>query len=162
DRRTESIGRTQERPDVPRVGDPPEREHDVARSRRQVSSPVDADHARRMTKRRHLAEEFRHHVVAGNEQLDRLDPGRLRRLDEVLALDREETRLGSVLAPREKLPDEPELLVLARLDQAASASAALARSATAANAWGSLTAMSASDLRSSSIPALRTPSMKRL
>ena len=35
-------------------------------------------------------------------------------------------------------------------------------SATAAKACGSLTAMSASDLRSSSIPALRTPAMNRL
>ena len=92
-------------------------------------------------------------------------PAVARRLDEILALDREEPGLLPVLARREKLPDEPELLVLARLDQAAAASAssaAFARSATAANAAGSETAMSASDLRSSSIPASRTPAMNRL
>jgi hypothetical protein len=115
-----------------------------------------------VTERRDLAEELRQDVLARDEELDRLDPGGRRGLDQIFALDGEEARLGAVLARREKLPDEPELLVLARLDQAAWASAALARSATAANACGSLTAMSASDLRSSSMPALRTPSMKRL
>jgi hypothetical protein len=111
------------------------------------------------------AEELRQDVLARDQELDRLDARSARSFDEVLALDREQPGLGPVLARREKLPDEPELLVLARLDQAAAsadASAALARSATAANACGSLTAMSASDLRSSSIPAFRTPSMKRL
>ena len=44
-------------------------------------------------------------------------PGRFSRLDEVLALDGEEAGLLAVLPRREKLPDEPELLVLTRLDQ---------------------------------------------
>ena len=119
-----------------------------------------------MPERRDLAEELRDDVLAGDEELDRLDPRRPGRLDEILALDREETRLVTVLARRKKLPDEPELLVLPRFDQAAASvsvsSAALARSATAANAFGSLTAMSASDLRSSSMPALWTPFMNWL
>jgi hypothetical protein len=115
-----------------------------------------------VTERRDLGKQLRQDVLARDEQLDRLDPCVPRRSDQVLALDREQAGFDAVLARREKLPDEPELLVLARLDQAASASAALARSATAANACGSLTAMSASDLRSSSMPAFRTPSMKRL
>ena len=120
-----------------------------------------------MAERRHFAEELRADVLPGDEELDRLDACRLGRLDEILALGREETGLDAMLARRQKLPDEPELLVLARLDQmlaasASASSAALARSATAANASGSLTAISASDLRSSSIPAFFTPAMKRL
>ena len=132
---------------------------------RQVRAPIDADHPRRVAERRDFAQKLGHDVLARDEEIERLDARSDRRLDEVLALDGEEPCLEAVLAPREKLPDEPELLVLARLDQAAASadsSAAFARSATAANACGSLTAMSASDLRSSSIPALRTPSMNRL
>ncbi len=118
-----------------------------------------------MTESRHLAEELRQDVLARDEQLDGIDARFACRLHEILALDREEPGLLPVPARSEKLPDEPELLVPARLDQAASASAssaAFARSATAANAAGSETAMSASDLRSSSIPASRTPAMNRL
>ncbi len=164
---TERIRGAEKCPDVPRVRHLPQREDDVTRRGRKVGSSVDADDTRRVPERGHLAEELRKHVLSGDEQLDRFDAGTGRRLHEVLALDGEETRLVAVLARREKLPDEPELLVLARLDQAASASAsaasaAFARSATTANACGSLTAMSASDLRSSSIPAFFTPAMNRL
>jgi hypothetical protein len=62
--------------------------------------------------RGHLAEQFGLHGLARDEQLDRLDAGRRGRLDEILALDREEPGLVAMLACREKLPDEPELLVL--------------------------------------------------
>ncbi|HEU5489666.1 MAG TPA: hypothetical protein VFU84_02645 [Gaiellaceae bacterium] len=65
-----------------------------------------------MTERRDLAEELRHDVLAGDEQLDRFDARRRGGLDEVLALDREETGLLALFPRREKLPDEPELLVL--------------------------------------------------
>src|ERR687895_1188355 len=102
-----------------------------------------------MPERRDLRQQLRLDVVAGDEELRGLDRGLLRRLHEILALDGEEPHLLAVLARGEELPDEPELLVLARLDQAASdglpsSSAALARSATRANAPGSETARSAS------------------
>ena len=119
-----------------------------------------------MPQRRNLAEELGKDVLARDEELDGLDGGVAGGLDEIFALDREEAALLAMLARREKLPDEPELLVLTRLDQAAAvdsdSSAAFARSATTANAAGSDTAMSASDLRSSSMPARRTPAMNRL
>jgi hypothetical protein len=70
-----------------------------------------------VTERRDLAEELRQDVLACDEELDRLDACGGRSLDQILALDGEQPRLGAVLARREKLPDEPELLVLARLDQ---------------------------------------------
>jgi hypothetical protein len=65
-----------------------------------------------MTERRHLGEELRQDVLAGDEQLDRLDAHGRCGLDEILVLDREEAGRLALLARREKLPDEPELLVL--------------------------------------------------
>ena len=118
-----------------------------------------------MPERRYLTEKLGEDVLAGHQQLDGLDSSVAGGLHEILALDGEEPALLPVLARREKLPDEPELLVLTRLDQAAAESdsrAAFARSATTENACGSDTAMSASDLRSSSMPARRTPAMNRL
>ena len=70
-----------------------------------------------MAECRHLAKELRQDVLARDEQLDRLDSRGRGGLDEILALDREQARSLAVLTRREKLPDEPELLVLARLDQ---------------------------------------------
>jgi hypothetical protein len=99
-----------------------------------------------------LSQELGRDVLAGDEQLDRLDVGRG---DEILALDDEKPELVAP-APVTELADELELLVVARGDQLDS-SAALARSATALNAGGSLTARSASTLRSSSISALLQP-----
>jgi hypothetical protein len=165
DRSTESVGRPHQRPDVSRIRDPPEPESHVPRPDRQVGAPKDSHDARGMPERRHLGEKLGDDVFPCDEQLDRLDRRVARRLDEVFALDREEPVLFPVLARREELPDEPELLVLAGLDQAADASAsseAFARSATRANAAGSDTARSASDFRSSSIPASRTPAMNLL
>src|SRR4029453_15278794 len=97
-------------------------------------------------------------VLSGDQELDRLDSGRPRGLDQVLALGREEAGLLPLPTRREELADKPQLRVVRRGDQAArvlasDSSAAFARSATSANAPGSDTARSASDLRSSSIPA---------
>ena len=119
-----------------------------------------------MTERGDLREQLGLDGLAGDQQLERLDASGERRVGEVLAFRREEAGLLTVLARAEELPDEPELLVLARRDQAALlapfSSAAFARSATSAKASGSDTAISASDFRSSSMPASRTPAMKRL
>ncbi len=115
-----------------------------------------------MTERGDCREELRLDVLTRDEQLDRLDAGGGGGVDQVLALDREQPGLLPVLARLEELADEPKLLVVRGGDQADVSSAAFARSATAANAFGSDTARSASDLRSSSIPDLRRPSMKRL
>ncbi|HKX47326.1 MAG TPA: hypothetical protein VJM06_01570 [Gaiellaceae bacterium] len=71
-----------------------------------------------MAQRRDLAEKLRHDVLTGDEQLDRLDARRGGSLDEVLALDGEEPGLVPLLPRREKLPDEPELLVLTGFDEA--------------------------------------------
>ena len=105
-----------------------------------------------MPERRRLGEQLRLDVLAGHEELDRFDSGPRRSRDQIFPLRREETGREPVLASSKELPDEPELLVVPGPDQAAleaspASSAALARSATAANACGSLTAMSASDLR---------------
>jgi hypothetical protein len=62
--------------------------------------------------RRHLPEELWQDVLARDEELDGVDAHGSRRLDEVLTLGREEAGLLTVLARREELPDEPELLVL--------------------------------------------------
>jgi len=88
---------------------------------REVLSPKDPDDARGMAERRDLREELRLDGLARDEQLDRFDTGGARRAAEILSLRREETRLLTVLARAEELPDEPELLVLARRDQAARA-----------------------------------------
>ena len=57
---------------------------------RQVVAAVDADRARRVRQRRELGEQLGRHRLAGDEQLDRLDPRRARRVDEILALDDEQ------------------------------------------------------------------------
>jgi hypothetical protein len=56
------------------------------------------------------------HVLAGDEHLDRLDPRVERRLDEILTFGDEEPELVAPAAVVQ-LPDELELLVLARGDQ---------------------------------------------
>ena len=133
---------------------------------RKLVTAEHADDPRGMPERRDLTEELRLDVLARDEHELGLDPLCERGINEILALRSEETRLVAVLPPGEKLPDEPELLVLAGRDQAAfetsSSRAAFAASATTANAFGSDTAISASDLRSSSMPAFLTPDMKRL
>ena len=109
---SEGIRRAQQRPDIPRVGDLPERENHIARAHGKVRTAVDTDDARRVAQRRDLAEELRHDVLTGDQQLDRLDARSGGSLDEILALDGEEPGLVPLLPRREKLPDEPELLVL--------------------------------------------------
>jgi hypothetical protein len=66
--------------------------------------------------RRDLGEERGLDVLTGDEQLDRLDGGVPRRLDEILTLGDEQSEL---VAPPGvlQLPDELELLVLAGADQ---------------------------------------------
>src|SRR5439155_4233565 len=154
ERRPQRVGRTQQRADVPRIGDVPERQSDLRqRPAGQIVPPVDADHARRMRERRDLRQERRLDVLACDEQLDRLDAARGH--DEILALDREEAELLPP-APLVQLADELQPLVVLGGDQAL-ASAAFACSAICPNAAGSLTARSASTFRSSSMPALAQP-----
>jgi hypothetical protein len=69
-----------------------------------------------MSKRRHLREQLRLDVVAGDEQLDGLYPYRRRRVDEILTLDEEEPELVAPAA-LVQLADELELLVVAGADQ---------------------------------------------
>ena len=78
-------------------------------ARRQVGPPVDADHARRMRRRRDLGEQRRLDVLARDEQLDRLGG---RRRDEILALAGEEAELVAP-APLVQLAHELQLLVVA-------------------------------------------------
>ena len=136
----------------------PERKPDLGhRTEGQIVTPEDADHTWRMTQRRDLGQQGRLHVLAGDEHLDRLDATAERSLDEIFSLGDEEPELVAP-APVVQLSDELELLVFAGGDQAASeASADLAFSAIAPKACGSLTARSASTLRSSSISAFFKP-----
>jgi hypothetical protein len=70
-----------------------------------------------MPERRDLGKQRGLDVLAGDQQLDRLDAGGQSRVDEILTLRDEQPEL---LAPAAlaQLPDELELLVLARGDQA--------------------------------------------
>jgi hypothetical protein len=114
-----------------------------------------------MAEGRDLREQVGLDVLAGDEQLYRLDRLGAGRFDEVLPLRDEEAELVPPAAVVQ-LADELELLVLARGNQEDSLSAAFARSAITPNAFGSLTARSASTLRSSSISALLSPAMNWL
>ena len=105
-----------------------------------------------MRERRHLGKERRLDVLPCDEEVDGLDaPG-----NEVLPFDSEQPKLVPP-APVAELADELEPFVVARVDQAGWLNAALACSAIALNAAGSLTARSASTFRSSSIPAFVHP-----
>jgi hypothetical protein len=66
--------------------------------------------------RRHLGHELRRDVLAGDEQLDRLDARVTRGVDEVLAFGDEQPELVAP-APVVELADELEPLVVARGDQ---------------------------------------------
>jgi hypothetical protein len=99
---------------------------------------------------RHLGEQRGLDVLPGDQQVDGFDFVD----DEILTFDREQPELVSP-APVVELADELEPLVVAGGDQVCSA--ALACSAIAPNAAGSLTARSASTFRSSSIPAFEQP-----
>jgi hypothetical protein len=61
--------------------------------------------------RRDVGQELRRDRLPRHEQLDGLEPGGERRLDEVLPLDREKPELVPP-APVAELADEPELLVV--------------------------------------------------
>jgi len=66
-RRVECVGDSDHGADVPGVGDLPESENDVAGASWQRIPAIDTDDARRMPKGRHLAEELRQDVIAGNQ-----------------------------------------------------------------------------------------------
>ena len=106
DRGAEGVGGADQRPDVPGVGHVPERERDrPLLERRQVAAPVDADHARRVRHRRDPGEQLRLDVLAGDEQVDRLDPSGAGRVDEILALADEQAELVP-LPPALQLADQ--------------------------------------------------------
>jgi hypothetical protein len=65
-----------------------------------------------MSERRHVGEQCRLDVLAGQEHLDRLEAGVMRGSDEILPLGDEEPQLVPPAALMQ-LPDELELLVLA-------------------------------------------------
>jgi hypothetical protein len=67
--------------------------------------------------RRHLREQLQRHVLAGDEDVRRLEPGTEPRLDEILPLDGEQPELVAP-APVVELADELEPLVVAGGDQA--------------------------------------------
>ena len=71
-RGTEGVCRADERADVARVGDPPERGF-LTFSDREVPAPVDADRARGMGQRGDAGEQLRLDGLAGDEQMHRLD-----------------------------------------------------------------------------------------
>jgi hypothetical protein len=106
DRSTERVCSTQERPDVSRIGDAPERQRRLTRLMRQRGRPEDADDAGRMSQGRDGCEQLGLDRLARDKQLDRLDPGDRCGLDQVLALDREEPELLALPLLREELPDE--------------------------------------------------------
>ena len=108
----ERVGGAQQRPDVPRVGDVPERERDRPRAARQLVAPVDArspaaDARASRPPRAAPARRPRPRPAAR-----RPDPARV---DEVLALDDEQAELVAP-APLVQLADELQLLVVARGD----------------------------------------------
>jgi hypothetical protein len=67
--------------------------------------------------RRNGSEQLQLDALAGDEKLDRLDPGRRRGVDQILALDREEPELLALALLREELPDELQRRVRRRRDQ---------------------------------------------
>src|SRR5438105_14561771 len=136
----------------------PQRERHRTGAARQVVSAIDPDHPGRVRERRHLGEELGGDVLACDEQIGRFGNGRG---DKILAFRDKQPKLVSP-APVMELADELEPLVVAGGDQASTLSAALACSAIAPNAAGSLTARSARILRSSSMPALPQPWMNWL
>ena len=89
----ERVGGAQQRPDVSRIGDVPERERHGPRPARQVVPPEHRDDARRMRERRHLREQRRLDVLVRDEDVGRLEAGAEAGLDEILTLDREQPEL---------------------------------------------------------------------
>ena len=70
-----------------------------------------------MRERRDAREQRRLDGLARDEELDRLDPGRRGRRDEILALDGEEPELLALALLREELADELQRRVRRRGDQ---------------------------------------------
>jgi hypothetical protein len=93
----------------------PERESHGSNSLRQIVPPIHGDHPRRVRECRDLREQLGRDVLAGDEQLDRLEIAGC--VDEVLPLDCEQPELVAP-APVVELADELEPLVVAGGDQA--------------------------------------------
>jgi hypothetical protein len=83
---------------------------------RQVITAEDADYPRRVSERRDGREELGLDRLAGDEQVDRLDPGPPRGIDEVLALTDEEPQLRA-LPPALQLADELQARIRGGGDQ---------------------------------------------
>jgi hypothetical protein len=90
----------------------PERERHRHHAARQVVAPVDADDARRVRERRDVGEQLGRDGLARDEQVDGLEAGLVRRLDEVLPLRDKQPKLVAP-APVAELADELEPLVVA-------------------------------------------------
>jgi hypothetical protein len=97
----------------------PERERQRQRSLRKIGPLVDPEHARRMTERRELRDEGSFHVLARDEQLDRLDSGFASGVDEILALADEKPLLLPLPPRLQKAPDELQLRVVRGRDHSA-------------------------------------------
>jgi hypothetical protein len=69
-----------------------------------------------MAERRDFGQQRRLDVLTRHKRFQGLDPGRRRRVDEILALRDEQPELVAP-APLVQFADEPELFVLARGDQ---------------------------------------------
>ena len=139
--RVEGVGRPDQRPDVPRIGDAPERKSYVPLAGGQVVPPEDRDDPRRVAERGHLAQELRQNVLTGDQQLDRLDAGGGCSLDQVLARRRTALSPRDVSSQREASgragASRSDATRSGGVEPGSASSAALARSATAANACGS-------------------------
>jgi len=112
----ECVGRPQQRSDVPRVSDVPERERDGTRSVWEIVAPKDGDDPWWMRERRHLCEQLGRDVLARDKHVRRLNPGDQTSLEQILPLDRKQPELVPP-APLVELADELEPLVVAGGDQ---------------------------------------------
>ena len=102
----------------------------------------------------------RRRVIPGDELHSEPPPGLERLEDQAASLDDERTVLDTRTAAPEQAPQS--LNVCVRVGERVAQSAALAAATTAVKAAASVTARSASDLRSTSIPAAFSPAMNRL
>ena len=106
-----------------------------------------------MRQRRDTGEQRIVHGLAGDEQVDGLDPRRGGGVDEILPLGGEEPCLVAVLALSEQLADELQRLVVARRDQSNHSSQLPWKSRCAASRGGPGQTRSSSSYAFSSVPA---------
>ncbi len=102
----------------------------------------------------------RRRVIPSDELLGEPPSGVEGLQDQAAPLDHERTILDTRTAAPEQAPQS--LNVCVRVGERVAQSAALAAATTAVKAAASVTARSASDLRSTSIPAAFSPAMNRL